>query len=552
MKEEIQKYKSTSTSPPIIVVDWMCLVYPFCHLDKAGVICGGRYNEISHSMNHFFGELKSLGAELEFFSDGPIRSIATKSWCLRKDSYYQDMINIYDAVDQEEELLTIANIGRMPFHYVCTLKQAAMNHGRHHWATAKQCDQQMVAFANKPNTLAILSDDSDFLIYEGPWRLWCTTSLDIKNLTTIEYNRAGLIQALGLQRSQMPLLATLAGNDVVDSKSLTKFHRSLGNISDKIQNVAKFIKNQQNQKETDIFNWVLKDCPNNKKKKELIRLFKQSLNSYQVTYIPINQKHLNEPIETELLSRQIAFFYQMFHSKNIESSPGVIDLRQQELGEDIPGLKIALMLRMGGIILYHYRQMDYSKCTIMIKLRHQTGHALHHYRVEFPAHMEPPTLQELLSNDPVTCSQLKDTKMQLLCWIVSKSNNLDRSRLEAVPKPLQITVLTLYCLVERQMIKQFEADLLLQIANDVTFSTYDPKAIPYPQKLGNRPFRLAFAYQQIYAFVAKAFNLVGLNASVDEDPPFDGVLFHNRYEDYSRQRVSSSSMDEWKLYESPV
>lgn len=278
------KYYSTSKTPnpppPIICVDLMCLAYPFCSLDPAAVICGGRFNEISHSMNRFFGELKSLGAELEFFTDGPIRGVTPETWCDKKESHYRDMIKIFDAVDQGEELSTMANIiDRLPFHYVCTLKQVAMKHGRFHWATAKECDQEIVAFANKSNALAILSDDSDFLIYDGPWRLWCTTNLVIENLTTIEYDRARLMNCLGLQASQMPLLATLAGNDIVDPESLRRFHQNLGSIYDRLSNIAEFICEQWNQPEDAILIRVLEFCSN---RRELMNRFKESLSSYQV------------------------------------------------------------------------------------------------------------------------------------------------------------------------------------------------------------------------------------------------------------------------------
>lgn len=267
----------------------------------------------------------------------------------------------------------------------------------------------------------------------------------------------------------------------------------------------------------------------------------------------MNEPQTNNPFEAELLSRHISLFYQIWHSKNVECKPGVTDLRQQELGEQVPELKLSLMLRMGGIIL-NQRQMegDHAECKVMIKLRHDTPHTQHSYRVEFPTHVKPPPIEELLSNEPVTCSDLQDTKLQLFCWIASDS--IDHHRLEAIPKSLQITVLTLYYLLEKRVLRLIEADLILQIAHDVTFSKYDPKTVAYPRKLDRRPFRVTFVFQGIYALMANAFNLVGLTDSFDEDPPFDGVLFHNWYEEWTGRQpgveTHLNEIQEWRIYKS--
>lgn len=550
IREEIRKYNASSEPnlpPPVIVVDLMCLVRPFIRLDTAGLICGGRFNEMSRHMDAFFGELKSLGVELNFFCDGPVRTISPDKWCEKRDLYYRKMVKLFDGVDNGQELGTLQGFGDRPFHYVCTLKESAMKHGQFHWAIARECDQEMAAFANKSQALAIMTDDSDMLIYEGPWRFWCVGKLNVKNFTLIEYDRVALRAFLGLSPAQMPLLATLVGNDLVDTDALRNFHRRIGRLEN-ITNVANFIRNRKKQTDESILMAALEFCSN---RRALMDRFEESMDCYQLNFQPFNRKDMHDPIEAILLSRNVALFYQMWHSNNIECNAGMIDLREEQLGQEVHRLIIALILRMGGIILYQ-RQMerrinDYSKCNIMIKLQHKGNHSVHQYNVEFPTQVKPPPLEELLSKDPDIWQQLLDTKHELVCWIVS--DNLDHHRMKTIPRPLQITALTLYYLVDRHILKVFEADLLLRLAHDVTFSKYDPETLAYPRTLASRPFRVAFVFQKVYGFVAKAFNLVGLIDSLEEDPPFDGVLFHNWYAEWeNRPRDDAEGMDEIKEF----
>lgn len=559
IREEINKYYNNSTDPnpppPIIVVDLKCLVYPFLRLDPAGVICGGRFNDITRRMDRFFADLTSAGVKLEFFSDGPKRNASTVAWCERKDGYYREMQKLCDAVDNGEEISVMERFGTLPFHYVFTLKQSAVKHGKFHWAVARKCDQEMAAFANESKALAIMTDDSDFLIHDGSYRFWCTNNLNISNLTLTEYDRVELVRFLGLNQLQMPLLATLTGNDLVDSRALSRLHSSLGQRPDNIANIAKFIRDQSNQPVNAVLNRALESCRDTRM---LMDRFNESLESYKMNYQPINQQYAHDPIEALLLSRQIPLFYQLWNLKHIECSPGVIDLRQDQLGKQVAQLKVSLILRMGGVTLYH-RQMqrqigDYSKCKIMIKLDHDAPHDIHQRLIAFPAHVQPPPLDQLLSNDPELSMDLLDIKHKLLGWIVS--DNLDHNQISPIPESLQITVLTLYCLLENRILHLFEADLLLRVAFDVTFDKYDPESVIYPRTIASRPFRVAFVFTQIYALVARAFNLLGLINSTDkENSPFDGVLFHNRYDNWKRRQITDDGTElddikEMRIYSS--
>lgn len=74
---------------------------------------------------------------------------------------------------------------------------------------------EIAQFATRNNVLAVLANDIDFLIYEGDWKYWGSKTLNHNSLTTMEYDKKALREHIGLSAKQMPLLATIAGNDFI-------------------------------------------------------------------------------------------------------------------------------------------------------------------------------------------------------------------------------------------------------------------------------------------------------------------------------------------------
>jgi hypothetical protein len=74
---------------------------------------------------------------------------------------------------------------------------------------------ETAAFATKNNALAVIADDSDYLIYKGNWRYWSARQLDLNDLSTMEYDRRALWDCLNLSEDQMKIFATIAGNDII-------------------------------------------------------------------------------------------------------------------------------------------------------------------------------------------------------------------------------------------------------------------------------------------------------------------------------------------------
>ena len=95
-------------------------------------------------------------------------------------------------------------------------------------AMDRECDAEMAQFAcRNSRVLAILSDDTDFLIFSGNWKYFSLQELDHETLKTKEYSRKALRYYLNLNDQELVLLSTLNGNDVIRFDDISYFHKSL-------------------------------------------------------------------------------------------------------------------------------------------------------------------------------------------------------------------------------------------------------------------------------------------------------------------------------------
>lgn len=226
----------------------MSIYNPVCAQDLAGLLCGGRYNKVAFTLEFFFTKLKNFGAQLVFYKDGPVQEIKTATWLQRQDRKYRDTMQIIDCIEQErypmklEDLVnkfrnTISAITEYPFQRI------AKQYGTVHTAMDRECDQELAAYATANQALAVISNDTDFLIFEGNWRLWSSKDIDFQKFSTYEYNRTALVQSLQLNYKQMALFATLGGNDIVQYEEVRAFHIHLCQNNKKFYNLANYVRN---------------------------------------------------------------------------------------------------------------------------------------------------------------------------------------------------------------------------------------------------------------------------------------------------------------------
>lgn len=90
----------------------------------------------------------------------------------------------------------------------------------------RECDSEIARYAyENMDVLAVLANDSDFLIFAGHWRYFSLKDINVNTLDTIEFSRTALRSFLDLNDQQLIILATLNGNDIIKyDKVKESFH----------------------------------------------------------------------------------------------------------------------------------------------------------------------------------------------------------------------------------------------------------------------------------------------------------------------------------------
>ena len=230
--------------------------------NKIEILCGGRRNMYEVMLDDLFLKLKEAGAELVFFGDGAVPTVKYDTYCERQNAKYMDSLTLHDFIYDGCSIREILGkdesrrgelISQMSFEE--TLEKSARKHGTLTTTFNVECDTEMAEYASRtPAVLAILADDTDFLIYAGNWRYFSIRNLDCDTLMTKEYSRLALRKLLLLTNKQLIVFSTLSGNDVLKYDDVKQFHRRINyqNTNHKFVNIANFIINSLPTKYDDV------------------------------------------------------------------------------------------------------------------------------------------------------------------------------------------------------------------------------------------------------------------------------------------------------------
>lgn len=172
--------------------------------------CRNQFAE-SHA-DQFCDRMIEAGARLVFFIDGMLQVEKYRHWIQRQEKVYVECLKKVEDSSRGFKQRSIG--GNVTKHaFISALVAAARNKGTLKTSYDVECDREMAAYARKHNALAIITGDSDFLIFEGNFRIWSSLDLNLRHMNTKEWNRGKLLSALGLSQKQMPFFAAIAGND---------------------------------------------------------------------------------------------------------------------------------------------------------------------------------------------------------------------------------------------------------------------------------------------------------------------------------------------------
>lgn len=294
---------SNPDKTPKIVIDFLSLTHCVAKKEK-DTICGGRHQVALNSWKKILNALKATGCEIVFFADLTIQEGKTDEWISRRNEKFDFYISLYKLIDVGASVDSITATVQERKGLTSTfsaMETIAETFGEFHRSVEYECDLELAQYAKREKALAVITDDTDFLIFDGEWRLWMSGDIQITSsnqLKTTEFNRKALPSLCSLNQRQLPLLATLIGNDFTKKHNdqLYNFARQLGPLRTKFQNVAQFVRGFGNGAlSTADLERISNRVFNSRNMADLIR---QSIGSYNTDFPPAT---IDDPLEKKLL-----------------------------------------------------------------------------------------------------------------------------------------------------------------------------------------------------------------------------------------------------------
>ncbi|PNF27038.1 hypothetical protein B7P43_G10404, partial [Cryptotermes secundus] len=222
IKDLIDTYRRETGRQPVIVVDGSCCIR---HLyGSLEWILGGQLKEFVEKLQNFVKALESVGAKLVFFFDGATIERKRPVWIQRRLKSLQDVYKIFDSLNKWKNLsLVDQSLFQLPpglatryiFKEMCNCEI---------FTSIRECDEEIAEYARDHQSFAILGQDTDYIIYEGAQYYLSMLKLNLLTMTTLNYNRWALARRLAIHPNQLPVLASLTGNDIIPAADLKQFH----------------------------------------------------------------------------------------------------------------------------------------------------------------------------------------------------------------------------------------------------------------------------------------------------------------------------------------
>lgn len=344
------------------------------NLNKSEILLGGRHQIIKEVYENFFQKLVDCGATLEFFCDGPVQDDKFNVWEKRQNTKYNDTVQIFDAINcgaPIQNVISDQSLNILQITTFCSLlRKIAKRFGTLKTSNHHECDAELAQYATASNALAIFTNDTDFMIFEGNWRFWCVDNLNVELLQCMELSRTSLIKHLGLSYKQMALFATLAGNDFVQYDRIKIFLANFGSYNLQFKNLAAFIRKMDklplNLSESDLYDLAKRlfydpSIVN-------MELIRKSIKSYDLNF------EITHPNESDELLRKCSDNTMIYSC--LTNMPNTITLSYFDLRE--PGfmtyidIVLPIYLRQYGVLLKHQQHTNPTRIFKMKRLHNDT------------------------------------------------------------------------------------------------------------------------------------------------------------------------------------
>lgn len=241
---------------PQILIDLKEAAHIFVQRDEVGLVLGGRFDLYNTSLRHFLENLRKTGAKLVFFLPGKKYTDDLQFFIPKREQDYMNCLTILDKIEEKTNLQDFLNEKnkfscdiRMGLAFEYNLKKLVRRYGDFHVNFTRH-NQEIARYANEnaDDVLAVITNDTDFLAFEGKFEFWRANGINTRQLSGIRYSKPKLFEKLQMNAHQMQLLSALAGSNFlpfyVIKDWVAELVKSNPEQRGKIWNVSFYVKNQ--------------------------------------------------------------------------------------------------------------------------------------------------------------------------------------------------------------------------------------------------------------------------------------------------------------------
>lgn len=551
IRDLIITYRRETGREAVIVVDGSsCL--RFLYQGASDWVLGGQLKEYTEMLKKFVNAFQSAGAKLVIFFDGATIERKRPVWIQRRLRNLQDVYKIFDCLNTWKRVSYIdqslfqlpAGLGGITRFLFKELSGCEVR------TSIRECDEEIAEYARNKQCFAILGQDTDYIIYEGGQYYLSIKDLNLEKMTTLNYNRWALARHLHINPVQLPVLATLVGNDVVSPDDLKEFHidichrpgmkrynhNSRIRFDILISNVAGFIRTLPCGE--DVFRVLPAVAHRVFHDERKANILDSSIRSYSTD--PSREYAMVSPSDNWNVLMSMAkkklihcefppHIWSVMSCQLYESSTALEDFRE----DDLPPAALALRLlrkRIYGLLL---REKPSSPGEAIVV----TEWCMHgEESLNNPALVRPAIVQG--EAHPGLLKLWEDGGSEELRWRVfsaAVSSRLDHRHMRSLPPHLVIPTAVLtyltWELVETPLVS-WEVDALLALAVIMEEYTADDLARMAVPNVHVRGVRIATLYLRGCTNMQLLLATCGYPISIQESMPshfFDGKLFSSLY-----------------------
>ncbi|XP_026858341.2 constitutive coactivator of peroxisome proliferator-activated receptor gamma isoform X1 [Electrophorus electricus] len=530
---------------PTVVVDGMaCLRYWY---QCQAWVHGGQWREYMHLLEKFVGAFTAAGLRLVFFFDGTVEEQKRAEWVKRRLRVNKDIVRIFHYIKDhcqqpDGEMLCL------PSGLATFTRFALKSLGQETWCSIREGDFEIAEYALCNKCMGILGQDTDFVIYDTVPYL-SISKLRLENMTTVQFSREKLCDILKLQKSDLPLLACILGNDIVPEhrlhflrkNALTSYGKK--NKGDKILSVADFISSVRPN--NDGMHGISL-MPLSKVDKELVEkgilsyLLPGQTSPWLESILPsqermcVMEKYINKDILQAAKEKHVRaecfMIYNVLHDGVVECSNTLEDEEEPEL--------------LPQAILYQLIR-EHIYCILLPELPASCGHTLSVKEwFVFPGNPlnEPnkvtPKAPNLPGGTPDLMglwfgneSEVKSVRLSTFLAVFDLqdlSQDLDHFDSSFVA----VICLTTYIAIQAKHLSLEDIDAYLSQAVCIRYKSYTELKQTSVPEVDSRAVQLGSLFVRGLTYVSAANSACGFPFPMLELMPwktFDGLLFHSKY-----------------------